>query len=155
MLSIVRIRTDLNLSAETYGMITNMISLVLVVGPLCFSSLFHRFGNAAGALLALAFSAFPSCTLYGSFFHPWGCKRRAKCPDRKLYDESHSKRTAKQSNARLSLIIQTSVCIGFIGAGFVHVHRYPKHAVYRWHRHNDRWHFRFYLEQCRTKKGIL
>ncbi|EJF86871.1 hypothetical protein MCW_00004 [Cardidatus Bartonella washoeensis 085-0475] len=54
VLSIVRIRTDLNLSAETYGMIASMISLGLVVGPLCFSNLFHRFGNAAGASLAAA-----------------------------------------------------------------------------------------------------
>ncbi|WP_375667224.1 MFS transporter, partial [Bartonella sp. CL435QHHD] len=58
VLSIVRIRTELYFSAETYGVITSMLSLGLVVGPLCFSSLFHRFGNAAGASLAAAIIGF-------------------------------------------------------------------------------------------------
>ncbi len=131
VLSIVRIRTDLNLSAETYGIITSMISLGLVVGPLCFSSLFHRFGNAAGASLAAAIIGFSifcfSLTqlvwlMMLSFFILGAANGVQNALMASFMMKAIQKEHRNNQMPAYIFIIQTSVCIGFIGAGFVHVH---------------------------------
>ncbi|WP_142417158.1 MFS transporter [Bartonella massiliensis] len=131
VLSIVRIRTELQFSAQTYGIITSMLSLGLVVGPLCFSSLFHRLGNAAGASLAAAtiglsifcFSLTPFIWLMMLSFFILGC---ANGVQNALMASFMMKAIPKeQRNNQMPayiFIIQTAVCIGFISAGFVHVH---------------------------------
>ncbi|EJF94645.1 hypothetical protein ME9_00958 [Bartonella taylorii 8TBB] len=131
VLSIVRIRTDLNLSAETYGIITSMISLGLVVGPLCFSSLFHRFGNAAGASLAAAIIGFSifcfSLTqlvwlMMLSFFILGAANGVQNALMASFMMKAIQKEHRNNQMPAYIFIIQTSVCLGFIGAGFVHVH---------------------------------
>ncbi|WP_375669179.1 MFS transporter [Bartonella sp. MR168JLCBS] len=131
VLSIVRIRTDLNLSAETYGIITSMVSLGLVVGPLCFSSLFHRFGNAAGASLAatiigFAIFCFSLTQLIWLMMLSFFILGSANGVQNALMASFMMKAIQKeQRNSQMPaylFIIQTSVCLGFIGAGFVHVH---------------------------------
>ncbi|WP_375673543.1 MFS transporter [Bartonella sp. TS82HLJMH] len=131
VLSIVRIRTDLNLSAETYGIITSMVSLGLVVGPLCFSSLFHRFGNAAGASLAAAIIGFAifcfSLTqliwlMMLSFFILGSANGVQNALMASFMMKAIQKEKRNSQMPAYLFIIQTSVCLGFIGAGFVHVH---------------------------------
>lgn len=131
VLSIVRIRTELSFSAQTYGIISSMISLGLVVGPLCFSSLFHRLGNAAGASLAAAtiglaifcFSLTPLIWLMMLSFFILGS---ANGVQNALMASFMMKAIPKeQRNSQMPayiFIIQTAVCIGFISAGFVKVH---------------------------------
>ncbi|WP_208438246.1 MFS transporter [Bartonella taylorii] len=131
VLSIVRIRTDLNLSAEIYGVITSMISLGLVVGPLCFSSIFHRFGNAAGASLAattIGFGIFCfSLThivwlMMLSFFILGAANGVQNALMASFMMKAIQKEHRNNQMPAYIFIIQTSVCLGFIGAGFVHVH---------------------------------
>ncbi|WP_375662665.1 MULTISPECIES: MFS transporter [unclassified Bartonella] len=131
VLSIVRIRTDLNLSAETYGVITSMISLGLVVGPLCFSSLFHRFGNAAGASLAattigLAIFCFSLTYIVWlmmlSFFILGGANGVQNALMASFMMKAIQKEHRNNQMPAYIFIIQTAVCLGFLGAGFVKVH---------------------------------
>ncbi|WP_156851697.1 MFS transporter [Bartonella refiksaydamii] len=131
VLSIVRIRTDLNLSAEIYGVITSMISLGLVVGPLCFSSIFHHFGNAAGASLAataIGFGIFCfSLThivwlMMLSFFILGAANGVQNALMASFMMKAIQKEHRNNQMPAYIFIIQTSVCIGFVGAGFVHVH---------------------------------
>ncbi|WP_273758467.1 MFS transporter [Bartonella sp. AU55XJBT] len=131
VLSIVRIRTELSFSAQTYGMISSMISLGLVVGPLCFSSLFHRFGNAAGASLAAATIGFAifcfSLTNFTWFMmFSFFILGSANGVQNALMASFMMKAIPKeQRNSQMPayiFIIQTAVCIGFISAGFVKVH---------------------------------
>ncbi|WP_375686293.1 MFS transporter [Bartonella sp. AP65SXKL] len=131
VLSIVRIRTDLNLSAETYGVITSMLSLGLVVGPLCFSSLFHRFGNAAGASLAAAIIGFAifcfSLTNFTwlmmlSFFILGGANGVQNALMASFMMKAIQKEHRNNQMPAYIFIIQTAVCLGFLGAGFVKVH---------------------------------
>ncbi|QEE12647.1 MFS transporter [Bartonella krasnovii] len=131
VLLIVRMRTELNLSGEIYGVIASMSSLGLVVGPLCFSSLFHRFGNAAGASLAAATIGFGIFCLsltqliwlmmLSSFI-----RGSANGVQNALMASFMMKAIRKeQRNNQMPayiFIIQTAVCIGFISAGFVKVH---------------------------------
>ncbi|EJF78453.1 hypothetical protein MCQ_01287 [Candidatus Bartonella washoeensis Sb944nv] len=130
VLSIVRIRTDLNLSAETYGMIASMISLGLVVGPLCFSGLFQHFGNAAGASLAAATIGFAifcfSLThivwlMMLSFFILGGANGVQNALMASFMMKAIQKEHRNSQMPAYLFIIQTAVCIGFIAAGFVHV----------------------------------
>ncbi|WP_208434698.1 MFS transporter [Bartonella taylorii] len=131
VLSIVRIRTELNLSAETYGIITSMISLGLVVGPLCFSNFFHHFGNAAGASLAAAIIGFAifcfSLTqliwlMMLSFFILGSANGVQNALMASFMMKTIQKEHRNNQMPAYIFIIQTSVCLGFIGAGFVHVH---------------------------------
>ncbi len=131
VLSIVRIRTDLNLSAETYGVITSMLSLGLVVGPLCFSSLFHRFGNAAGASLAattigLAIFCFSLTHIVWlmmlSFFILGGANGVQNALMASFMMKAIQKEHRNNQMPAYIFIIQTAVCLGFLGAGFVKVH---------------------------------
>ncbi len=130
VLSIVRIRTELQFSAETYGMITSMVSLGLVVGPLCFSSLFHRFGNAAGASLAattIGFGIFCfSLThivwlMMLSFFILGSANGVQNALMASFMMKAIPKEHRNSQMPAYIFIIQTSVCIGFIAAGFVRV----------------------------------
>ncbi|MCZ2159205.1 MFS transporter [Bartonella sp. 220] len=130
VLSIVRMRTDLHLNAETYGAITSMISLGLVVGPLCFSSLFHHFGNAAGASLAATIIGFGvfcfSLTdmiwlMMLSFFILGGANGVQNALMASFMMKAIQKEHRNNQMPAYIFIIQTAVCIGFIGAGFVHV----------------------------------
>lgn len=52
VLLIFRIRTELQLSAETYGFVISALSVGLIVGPVAFSGMFARLGDAAGASIA-------------------------------------------------------------------------------------------------------
>ncbi|WP_043288676.1 MFS transporter [Paraburkholderia oxyphila] len=52
VLLIFRIRTELGLSAEAYGLAISMLSIGLIFGPVTFSGIFSRFGDAAGASFA-------------------------------------------------------------------------------------------------------
>ncbi|WP_375608799.1 MULTISPECIES: MFS transporter [unclassified Bartonella] len=131
VLSIVRIRTELYLSAETYGIIASMISLGLVVGPLCFSSLFHRFGNAAGASLAATIIGFAifcfSLThivwlMMLSFFILGGANGVQNALMASFMMKAIQKEQRNSQMPAYIFIIQTAVCIGFISAGFVKVH---------------------------------
>ncbi|WP_375653996.1 MFS transporter [Bartonella sp. OD88NMGDW] len=131
VLSIVRIRTDLNLSAETYGVITSMLSLGLVVGPLCFSNLFHHFGNAAGASLAAATIGFAifcfSLTNFTwlmmlSFFILGSANGVQNALMASFMMKAIPKEQRNSQMPAYIFIIQTSVCLGFLGAGFVKVH---------------------------------
>lgn len=131
VLSIVRIRTDLNLSAATYGVIASMISLGLVVGPLCFSSFFHRFGNAAGASLAAAIIGFAifcfSLThivwlMMLSFFILGIANGVQNALMASFMMKTIPKEHRNSQMPAYIFFIQTSVCIGFISAGFVRVH---------------------------------
>ncbi|WP_074381373.1 MFS transporter [Bartonella doshiae] len=131
VLSIVRIRTELNLSAEIYGVITSAISLGLVVGPLCFSNFFHRFGNATGASLAatiIGFSIFCfSLThivwlMMLSFFILGAANGVQNALMASFMMKAIQKEYRNNQMPAYIFIIQTSVCIGFIGAGFVRVH---------------------------------
>ncbi|MEW9824516.1 MAG: MFS transporter [Candidatus Symbiodolus clandestinus] len=54
VLLIIRVRNDLKLSAEIYGLIVSMLSVGLVLGPLTLSGLFNRFSDAASASMAAA-----------------------------------------------------------------------------------------------------
>ncbi len=131
VLSIVRIRTELYFSAETYGVITSMISLGLVVGPLCFSSLFHRFGNAAGASLAattigLAIFCFSLTHIVWlmmlSFFILGGANGVQNALMASFMMKAIQKEHRNNQMPAYIFIIQTAVCLGFLGAGFVKVH---------------------------------
>ncbi|WP_375630544.1 MULTISPECIES: MFS transporter [unclassified Bartonella] len=131
VLSIVRIRTELYFSAETYGIITSMLSLGLVVGPLCFSSLFHRFGNAAGASLAAAIIGFAifcfSLThivwlMMLSFFILGGANGVQNALMASFMMKAIQKEHRNNQMPAYIFIIQTAVCLGFLGAGFVKVH---------------------------------
>ncbi|WP_019220192.1 MFS transporter [Bartonella florencae] len=138
VLSIVRIRTELSFSAETYGMISSMISLGLVVGPLCFSSLFHRFGNAAGASLAattIGFAIFCFSLTNFTWFMMFSffILGSANGVQNALMASFMMKAIQKeQRNSQMPayiFIIQTAVCIGFISAGFVKVH-HTQHTLF-------------------------
>ncbi|WP_375607514.1 MFS transporter [Bartonella sp. AC142YNZD] len=131
VLSIVRIRTELYFSAETYGIITSMLSLGLVVGPLCFSSLFHRFGNAAGASLAATIIGFAifcfSLThivwlMMLSFFILGGANGVQNALMASFMMKAIQKEHRNNQMPAYIFIIQTAVCLGFLGAGFVKVH---------------------------------
>ncbi|WP_273755443.1 MFS transporter [Bartonella sp. MM73XJBT.G] len=131
VLSIVRIRTELEFSAQTYGVITSMLSLGLVVGPLCFSSLFHHFGNAAGASLAAATIGFAifcfSLThivwlMMLSFFILGGANGVQNALMASFMMKAIQKEQRNSQMPAYIFIIQTAVCIGFISAGFVKVH---------------------------------
>ncbi len=131
VLSIVRLRTDLHLSAETYGVITSMISLGLVVGPLCFSSLFHHFGNAAGASLAATIIGFGvfcfSLTdmvwlMMLSFFILGSANGVQNALMASFMMKAIRKEDRNNQMPAYIFIIQISVSIGFIAAGFVSVH---------------------------------
>ncbi len=131
VLSIVRIRTELYFSAETYGIITSMLSLGLVVGPLCFSSLFHRFGNAAGASLAattigLAIFCFSLTHIVWlmmlSFFILGGANGVQNALMASFMMKAIQKEHRNNQMPAYIFIIQTAVCLGFLGAGFVKVH---------------------------------
>lgn len=52
VLLIFRVRTELELSAQTYGLVISMLSIGLIFGPIGLSGMFARFGDAAGASLA-------------------------------------------------------------------------------------------------------
>ncbi len=131
VLSIVRIRTELYFSAETYGIITSMLSLGLVVGPLCFSSFFHRFGNAAGASLAattigLAIFCFSLTHIVWlmmlSFFILGGANGVQNALMASFMMKAIQKEHRNNQMPAYIFIIQTAVCLGFLGAGFVKVH---------------------------------
>ncbi|VEJ45823.1 MFS transporter [Bartonella vinsonii] len=131
VLSIVRIRTNLHLSAQTYGVITSMISLGLVVGPLCFSSLFHRFGNAAGASLAATIIGFGvfcfSLTdmvwlMMLSYFILGAANGVQNALMASFMMKAIQKEHRNNQMPAYIFIIQISVSIGFIAAGFVSVH---------------------------------
>ncbi|PIT68160.1 MFS transporter [Bartonella tribocorum] len=131
VLLIFRMRTELNLSGEIYGVISSMASFGLVIGPLCFSSLFHRLGNAAGASLAAATIGFAIFCLsltpliwlmmLSSFL-----RGSANGMQNALMASFMMKVIPKeQRNNQMPayiFILQTAVCIGFISAGFVKVH---------------------------------
>lgn len=138
VLSIVRIRTELQFSAQTYGMISSMISLGLVVGPLCFSSLFHRFGNAAGASLAAATIGFAifcfSLTNFTwlmmlSFFILGSANGVQNSLMASFMMKAIQKEQRNSQMPAYIFIIQTAVCIGFISAGFVKVH-HTQHTLF-------------------------
>ncbi len=122
MLSIVRIRTELQFSAEICGIISSMISLGLVVGPLCFSSLFHHFGAATIGLAIFCFSLTNFTWLMIFSFFILGS---ANGVQNSLMASSMMKAIRKeQRNSQMPayiFIIHTAVCIGFISAGFVKV----------------------------------
>ncbi len=108
-----------------------MLSLGLVVGPLCFSSLFHHFGNAAGASLAAATIGFAifcfSLTNFTwlmmlSFFILGSANGVQNALMASFMMKAIPKEQRNSQMPAYIFIIQTSVCIGFIGAGFVHVH---------------------------------
>ncbi|UNE54859.1 MFS transporter [Bartonella machadoae] len=131
VLSIVRIRTNLHLSAQTYGMIASMVSLGLVVGPLCFSSLFNRFGNAAGASLSATIIGFGvfcfSLTdfvwlMMVSFFILGAANGVQNALMASFMMKAIAKEHRNNQMPAYVFILQTSVCIGFIGAGFIRVH---------------------------------
>lgn len=131
VLSIVHIRTELKLSAETYGMISSMISLGLVVGPLGFSSLFHRFGNAAGASLAAAIIGFAifcfSLThivwlMMLSFFILGSANGVQNALMASFMMKTIEKENRNSQMPAYIFILQIFVCLGFLGAGFVRVH---------------------------------
>ncbi|WP_254493850.1 MFS transporter [Bartonella sp. B1099] len=138
VLSIVRIRTELAFSAQTYGIISSMISLGLVVGPLCFSSLFHRFGNAAGASLAAATIGFAifcfSLTSFAwlmmlSFFILGSANGVQNALMASFMMKAIRKEQRNNQMPAYIFIIQTAVCIGFISAGFVKVH-HTQHTLF-------------------------
>ncbi|WP_454738906.1 MFS transporter [Cupriavidus necator] len=52
VLLIFRVRTELQLSAETYGLVISTLSIGLILGPVALSGIFARFGDAAGASIA-------------------------------------------------------------------------------------------------------
>ncbi|WP_273760763.1 MFS transporter [Bartonella sp. ML70XJBT.G] len=131
VLLIVRMRTELNLRGEVYGMIASMSSLGLVVGPLCFSSLFHRLGNAAGASLAAATIGFGIFCLsltqliwlmMLSSFIRGGANGVQNALMASFMMKAIQKEQRNSQMPAYIFIIQTAVCIGFISAGFVKVH---------------------------------
>ncbi len=52
VLLIFRVRTELQFSAEIYGLVISALSVGLIVGPVLFAGLFARRGDAAGASIA-------------------------------------------------------------------------------------------------------
>ena len=52
VLMIFRVRTELQFSAEIYGLVISALSVGLIVGPVLFAGLFARRGDAAGASIA-------------------------------------------------------------------------------------------------------
>ncbi|WAS57467.1 MFS transporter [Burkholderia ambifaria] len=52
VLLIFRVRTELQFSAEIYGLVISALSVGLIVGPVLFAGLFARRGDAAGASTA-------------------------------------------------------------------------------------------------------
>lgn len=52
VLLIFRVRTELQFSAETYGLVISTLSIGLILGPVALSGIFARFGDAAGASIA-------------------------------------------------------------------------------------------------------
>ncbi|RQR40596.1 MULTISPECIES: MFS transporter [unclassified Burkholderia] len=52
VLLIFRVRTELQFSAEIYGLVISALSVGLIVGPVIFAGLFARRGDAAGASIA-------------------------------------------------------------------------------------------------------
>lgn len=108
-----------------------MISLGLMVGRLCFSSLFHHFGNAAGTSLAVAIIGFSifrfSLThivwlMMLSFFILGGANGVQNALIASFMMKAIQKKQRNSQMPAYLFIIQTSVCIGFISADFVHVH---------------------------------
>lgn len=58
VLLIFRVRTELQLSAETYGFVISALSVGLIFGPVVFSGTLARFGDAAGASVAASIIGF-------------------------------------------------------------------------------------------------
>ncbi|AOJ79266.1 MFS transporter [Burkholderia savannae] len=58
VLLIFRIRTELQFSAEIYGFVISALSVGLIVGPVVFSGMLARFGDAAGASIAASIIGF-------------------------------------------------------------------------------------------------
>nr|WP_043280562.1 MFS transporter [Burkholderia multivorans] len=58
VLLIFRIRTDLQFSAEIYGLVVSALSVGLVVGPVACSGVLARFGDAAGASIGAGIIGF-------------------------------------------------------------------------------------------------
>ncbi|VVE55922.1 hypothetical protein PHO31112_05041 [Pandoraea horticolens] len=58
VLLIFRIRTELQFSTEIYGFIISALSFGLIVGPVSFSGIFARLGDAAGASIAASIIGF-------------------------------------------------------------------------------------------------
>lgn len=52
VLLIFRIRTELQFGAEIYGLVVSALSVGLIAGPICFSGVFARLGDAPGASMA-------------------------------------------------------------------------------------------------------
>ncbi|OJY22609.1 MFS transporter [Pandoraea sp. XJJ-1] len=58
VLLIFRIRTELQFSADIYGLVISALSVGLIVGPVLFSGMLARFGDAAGASIAASVIGF-------------------------------------------------------------------------------------------------
>jgi MFS family permease len=58
VLLIFRVRTELQLSAEIYGFIISSLSVGLILGPVVFSGILARFGDAAAASIAASIIGF-------------------------------------------------------------------------------------------------
>jgi MFS family permease len=128
VLLIIRVRNDLQLSAETYGLIVSTISIGLMLGPLTLSGMFSRIGDAAGASMAaaiigLGISWLASATVTWTIICATLIIGAANGVQNTLMS-SFMMKTITQANRihqmpAYVLCIQTSVFIGFITAGFV------------------------------------
>ncbi|WP_412057771.1 MFS transporter [Bartonella sp. DGB2] len=128
VLLIIYIREVLRLDAKIYGFIASASSIGLVFGPLFFVGLFKRLGYAAGACMAatcigfgvlcLAFSAQLWVMLLASLLI--GIANGVQNALMASFMMKHiHKDQRKQQMPAYSFILQGSVLIGLIGAGFV------------------------------------
>jgi len=130
VLLIVRIRSELSLSATAYGVVVASLSIGLVLGPILFAKTVGRIGARAGASLAAAVIGAAIVAL-GAVSAPWQLIVAAVIVGiangvqnalmagfiMKAVDAGHR---ARRMPAYV-LILQSTVFSGFIAAGFIHI----------------------------------
>jgi len=131
VLLIVRVRTELHLSAATYGFVIAALSAGLVLGPALFSGFVSRLGDAAGASVGAAVIGGGVVAIGAADVH-WQLVAAAAVigiangvqnalMGSFIIKRVDPARRASQMPAYV-LLLQTTVLVGFLGAAFIDVH---------------------------------
>jgi len=128
VLLVIRVRHNLNLPPEAYGIIVSALSIGLIVGPLTLGAAIGKLGDAAGASLAagviglgilgLAFSLSELLMIAMTFLIGVANGVQNALMGSFMMKAVEKTRRFSQMPAYV-LSLQTSVFIGFISAGFV------------------------------------
>lgn len=128
VLLIVRVRNELSLSAEMYGLIVAVLSAGLVIGPILFAGFVGKLGEAAGASVGAAVIGL-GILVVGAAQFTWqlvaatACIGIANGVQNTLMSGFIIKRIDQAKRAfqmpAYILILQTTVFAGFVGAAFI------------------------------------